>query len=85
MSRLMRAPSGLYPGWVSSSIGAKSSKTFRATGDFRPPKKGEFYLSGAVIEAYQAPNDLNMSFWIAKQVELITCPCCQGSGKVEKK
>lgn len=27
--------------------------------DFRPPKRGEFYLSGAIPEAYRAPNDLS--------------------------
>lgn len=26
--------------------------------DFRPPKKGEWFLSGAKVEAYLAPNDL---------------------------
>ncbi|MFX8660936.1 hypothetical protein ABTM16_20025, partial [Acinetobacter baumannii] len=30
-----------------------------ATDEFRPPKQGEFYLSGAEIEAYRAPRDLS--------------------------
>lgn len=25
---------------------------------YRAPKKGEFYLSGAIVQAWQAPNDL---------------------------
>ncbi len=29
----------------------------RATGEFRPPRKGEWYLSGAEVVAYYAPND----------------------------
>lgn len=37
-----------------------------ATPEFRPPRKGEWYLSGARIGAYQAPNDLTESFRIAK-------------------
>jgi hypothetical protein len=32
----------------------------------RCPKAGEWYLSGSVITAYKAPNDLSTSFYIAK-------------------
>lgn len=32
--------------------------------DYRAPKKGEWYVSGAKPQAYQAPNDLGMEFWI---------------------
>jgi hypothetical protein len=38
------------------------------TGEFRPPLKGEWYASGAVIEAYMAPNDLSFSYWICVPV-----------------
>lgn len=38
----------------------------RSTGIKRPPKKGEWYLSGAVPEAYQAPNDLSTAYYIAE-------------------
>jgi len=38
------------------------------TREFRKPKKGEFYLSGAIPEASVAPNDLNNKFWIADLV-----------------
>lgn len=38
------------------------------TGEFRPPLKGEWYASGAIVEAYQAPNTLTTSFWICKPV-----------------
>jgi hypothetical protein len=38
------------------------------TGDFRAPKKGEFYLSGAIVSAYRAPNDLAQKFHIARLV-----------------
>jgi hypothetical protein len=34
------------------------------TGEFRAPRKGEWYASGAIVEAYQAPNDLKSSYWI---------------------
>lgn len=35
----------------------------------RCPKKGQWYLSGAVIEAYRAPNDLTTPFHMAELVE----------------
>jgi hypothetical protein len=40
------------------------------TGEKRNPKKGEWYLSGSIIEAYQAKNDLNISFHIAKIIRI---------------
>ena len=42
----------------------------RTIGEFRCPKKGEGYLSGAIIEAYYAPNDLSTQFHIAKLVKV---------------
>jgi hypothetical protein len=33
---------------------------------FRPPKKGEFYLSGAIVVAYLAPNDLSTSYQVVE-------------------
>jgi len=33
---------------------------------FREPKKGEWYLSGAIIETHQAPNDLSGKYWVVK-------------------
>ena len=35
---------------------------------FRAPKKGEYYLGGAIIEAYRAPNDLLSAYWIVEPV-----------------
>lgn len=29
---------------------------FYEAGEFREPKRGEFYLSGAIVEAWRAPN-----------------------------
>ena len=37
-------------------------KLFVRTGEFREPKAGEFFLSGAIPEAYKAPNDLSTSY-----------------------
>jgi hypothetical protein len=36
------------------------------TGEYRPPRAGEWYLSGCYVEAYRAPNDLSTSYHIAK-------------------
>lgn len=51
------------------------------TKDVRAPKKGEWYISGAIPEAYRAPNDLSTEFRIAKIVyppalNLPVCPTC---------
>jgi hypothetical protein len=43
-----------------------------ATGEKRPPKKGEWYLSGSIIEAYRAFDDLSTSYHIAKLVKTRT-------------
>ena len=56
--------SGLYQG------GRKDSEGFYIMAvkkpDFRGPKKGEWYLSGACPKAYKAKNDLNVAFHILK-------------------
>jgi hypothetical protein len=39
------------------------------TGEFRPPRKGEWYLSGAIIEAYQAKADMSDPYVIVKLVK----------------
>lgn len=33
---------------------------------FRPPRQGELYLSGAIPQAYLAPNDLPTAYWIVE-------------------
>lgn len=38
----------------------------KPTGEFRNPKKGEWYLSGSIIEAYQAKNDMTNQYHIAQ-------------------
>lgn len=39
------------------------------TGEFRCPRKGEWYLSGSIIEGYRAPSDLSMPFHIGRLVK----------------
>lgn len=70
-----RGPQGIYPGEHRNS-------KYKATGEFRCPRKGEFYLSGAIIGAYAAPNDLSSPYWIARPVEMMRCPHCHGAGEV---
>jgi len=40
------------------------------TGKTRPPKKGEWFLSGAIVEAYRTNNDLSSPYQIARLVKL---------------
>ncbi len=37
--------------------------------DHRPPRKGEFYLSGAVLQAWRAPNDLSHAYTVVTKEE----------------
>ena len=55
---------GLYP-----VVGEPSHKVrARWTGEKRPPLKGEWFLSGSIISAYQTRNDLSMDYHIAELV-----------------
>lgn len=60
---------------VLQSLGVGANR-FRAvpTGEKRAPKKGEWYLSGAEITVYRAPNDLSTVFHIARLVEVKVVP-----------
>ncbi len=51
---------------------SRPRKQFRALNTCvkRSPRKGEWYLSGAIIQAYRAPNDLSTEFYIAEIVEV---------------
>jgi len=62
----VNAPRGTYRGGGYSVI--EGPGFFRATGEYRAPKRGEWYLSGAIIDAYQAPNDLDTAYWIAQRI-----------------
>lgn len=37
------------------------------TGEFRKPRRGEYYLSGHVQVAYEALADLRNEYWIMKE------------------
>ena len=41
------------------------------TGEKRLPKKGECFLSGSIIEAHKATNDLSTPYHIAKVVRVV--------------
>jgi len=57
-----------------ASFRDRYSGKFRAvaTGEKRPPSKGEWYLSGAIVTAYRAPNNLSTPFHIARLVRVET-------------
>lgn len=46
------------------------SVRFQWTGEKRPPRKGEWYLSGALLAAYHANADLSTPYHIARAVKL---------------
>lgn len=41
---------------------------YRRIGEFRPPKAGEFYLSGAIPQAWKALQDMTTSYHIVVEV-----------------
>lgn len=45
--------------------GLKGLREYEPLG-FRYPKRGEYYLSGAIPQAWLAPNDLTMMFHVVK-------------------
>lgn len=62
---------GLYP---IHDGAAKYKRDVRAqwTGEIRCPQTGEWYLSGAIVEAYRAHNELRTPYHIARLVETTT-------------
>ena len=67
---LKRDLNTLYP--VADRVPNARNVHAKRTGEFRCPKKGEWYLSGAIIEAYHAPNDLTTEYHIAVLVKTKT-------------
>jgi len=57
--------------------GRNRYKWYRWTGEKRPPKEGEYFLSGSVIEAYRAAKDGTTPCCIAVEVPASgPCRCC---------
>ncbi len=78
MPKLPRNLQGLFPDEYASP-----QTMYRATGVKRIPRRGEYYLSGAVIRAYLALTDwVTQEFWIAEPVEMMACPHCNGTGRM---
>lgn len=55
-------------------LGAGSRQNVHAinTGKKRPPLKGEWFLSGAIVGAYRAEEDMSIPYSIAKLVRTET-------------
>lgn len=56
-------------GWVPAHTPAHFEglgMCFYEAGEFRRPHRGEFYLSGAIVAAWRAPNDLGTSYRIVR-------------------
>jgi hypothetical protein len=54
----------------SSSMRCRVSVAATPTGERRAPKRGEWFLSGAIVTAYKAPNDLSTPYRIARLVRV---------------
>tara|TARA_R110002096_G_scaffold66682_2_gene162220 strand:- start:34938 stop:35174 length:237 start_codon:yes stop_codon:yes gene_type:complete len=53
-------------------IGATDRSKVKAvySGQFRPPRKGEWFMSGSIVEAYKAKSDMTVSYHIARLVKV---------------
>lgn len=58
------------PGAVVLALGgdSRARRIWCELGEFRPPMAGEYYASGAIPEAWRAPNDLSQAFRIVRPV-----------------
>jgi hypothetical protein len=65
---------GLYP--LGDFTPGGFALHFRAepTGEHRPPRAGEWYLSGAITAAYHAMGDLSTAYHIARIVRVEIVP-----------
>lgn len=53
---------------VFEGLGGMASKwSYRRAGKAKP-KRGEYYLSGAIPQAYKAPNDLTIEYEIVEPI-----------------
>lgn len=62
---------GLYPIGEGESLpdgNTRANTRARATGERRRPKSGEWFLSGAIVEAYRARADMTVERQIARLV-----------------
>lgn len=63
----LRAEGILLPELYPSSDYTRDRKWYIKTGEFREPRAGEYYLSGAIPAVYTAPNDLSTKFHIMRK------------------
>ncbi len=83
--KLPRNLRGIFPG----EHGLYALPRFRATGEWRPPRRGDYFLSGAIITAYYhkvpiGTPAMTQEYWIAERVEMAECSMCKGNGRVAK-
>ena len=67
MSRLP-FKSRVFPAASNTWVGPHARRYFMWTGEFRPPRKGEWYISGADPEAYQSFAGLDSPYHIAHPI-----------------
>ena len=56
--------------WAASGVILDGNVMAINSRQFRCPKKGEWFLSGSIPGAYQAPNDLSTEYWIGTLVRV---------------
>lgn len=59
-----------WQSWMSQGRTEGLYLVVEPTGETRPPKAGEWFLSGAIVEGYRALNDLSDPYPIARLVKI---------------
>lgn len=66
------APGGRYPAAEGRGGGRVEAGTvFEWTGEFRFPRAGEWFLSGAIVEAYYARTTITTEYHIAAPIRTV--------------
>lgn len=72
----------LYAGSVPGRLAGR----FVATGEYRPPTAGEYFISGAIPEVYEARHPLTTAYHLARPAtpEETRCPLCDTERRIAR-
>ncbi len=62
------------PSVLNFSLGLSNGLAFYDVLGYREPRAGEFYLSGARVAAYKAPNDFSTKYLVVKPTHKAISP-----------
>lgn len=72
-----------YPAGRGANPSVPTGTLFVWTGELRPPRRCEWYLSGAEIEAWYAHNDISEPFFIARKTQRTSVAVPAASNRID--